>query len=196
MTVTLKRKIFIALGLVMVLAAATTGFFLLRSKPSTPTVTSKGFHPVIAANALFSFNTRKAPDWNGGPANKTSMVIFKKDENCFESAELHSGTIDETQAVSKITKNMDEMVSVTGYAVTTFDPIDAMFNVRTSPAGAPYKLHPYALSGTGEHGYRTEIFGYVPLENHYIKVEAYCSDNTTFSQMVDTLSAFSLKAVE
>jgi len=184
----LNRKAFILIGLALILGVV-AGFLLLRRDPSASTshTTSR---PVIATNALFSFNASKAPDWNQGPTNKTSLALFKKDTGCFASVEVKNGVVDETQALSKITAGFSDQ----GYGVTTLDPITTDFAIDGAPSSTSYTLHPYSLSGTGQGDYKTQVFGYVPLENRYITVEAYCSDNTTFSQIVDTLSAISLKA--
>jgi hypothetical protein len=188
-----NRKIFVILVVVVLFGAAGAGLAIVHAKSSPKTPAAAPYHSpaaVVSATPLFSFDASKAPDWKQGPGNNTSMALFTKTQGCFASVEVKKGTADEPQALSKVTAGFTEQ----GYGVKALSPITTAFSVSNDPAGISYVLHPYALTGVGQGGYKTQAFGYVTLPNRYISVQAYCSDDTTLPQITDALSAFILKS--
>jgi hypothetical protein len=188
-----NRKTFAILGLMLLLGVAATGLAIARSKSSAKTpVAAPHRSPgtVVSDTPLFSFDATKAPDWKQGPGNNTSMALFTKTQGCFVSVELRNGTADEPQALGKVTASLTEQ----GYGVKTLSPVAASFSLSNDPSGAPYVLHPYALTGVALGGYKTQAFGYVTLPHRYISVQAYCSNDTTPTQIAGALSSITLKA--
>lgn len=187
-----NRKLIVILSLVLVCGATGTGLAIARTRSSAKTPATTPHHSptaIMSATPLFSFDASRAPDWKQGPGNNTSMAIFTKTPGCFASVDIRKGAADEPQELGKVTAGFAEQ----GYDVKTLSPVTTTFSVSNNPSGMSYVLHPYALTGVGTGGYKTQAFGYITLPERHISVQAYCSNDTTLPQIADALSAIVLK---
>jgi hypothetical protein len=137
----------------------------------------------------FSFEASKATDWKQGPSNETSMALFKQDTTCFVSVELKDGDAQETQSLESLTTSW----TAGGYTVNATGTSSEQ--LTTTGTAAPYTLHRYAVTGAGDGGelYKAQAFGYVPLGQQHVKVQAYCPDDNALQQSRDALAAITLR---
>lgn len=180
----INRYAIFAITLVILIAVGVGVFIWRRGDQPAAAMTTT---PKVE-RSLFSFDTRKAPDWRRGPSNGTSMAVFYKPTDCFASAEYHDGTVDIT---SVLQENQDDLTK-SGYPTTQTAVVP--MDLQTSTGVQSYDLHQYSVETPAGASamYAAHEFGYAQLARGYVKIEAYCTSISDLAATIPALEAFTL----
>lgn len=132
--------------------------------------------------SMFSF--AGADGWWQGATNETSMALFDQDEvaSCFTSVEYKNGNIDDITEIKKVN---DSLVGE-GYIVENLGA--KHMDMQTYAGKKKYILHQSAVrTPQGKAVLKGgQEFGYLQLEEGYIKIMGYCD---TVEELPKTLPA-------
>ncbi|MEO6761606.1 MAG: hypothetical protein ABI220_04505 [Candidatus Saccharimonadales bacterium] len=173
---------------ILVIAAVLFTVFTMKHSTTNAALTPKTNSQLAQktpGNPQFSFDSTGVTGWKQGPRDKISMALFYHPTDCFISVEHKSGTVDVAAALSKLETGW------TGSGNAASEVGTPKVTLQTNSGQQQYDLHQYSI--TGPEGasklYSGEEFGYIQLDNGYIKIEGYCKPGDQLPATIPALEA-------
>lgn len=173
--------------LVLVIIAAGVGVAFWHHGHTDAAASKK---PGIGAAVPSEFSFADTIGWWQGATNKTSMALFHNAQDCFTSDQYKKGTVNVALAL----RNQQTTLTNQGYTVKP--AAVKTLALQTSTGQQSYQLFQYSVttpSGASQVEGGQE-FGYVPLTNGYVYIEAYCDTPSELSATIPALDAVTFKA--